>query len=117
VTRADTTGRRDTERVERVGLVGVYAMLATHLLWDPTLTAVGVAEFGIAEEDNDLVRRLWRLHPSVWLVAKGLVVGGAAGVVVRIGAHRDPATAWFPYLMAAVGFVAPLGWLELLLTR
>jgi hypothetical protein len=31
-----------------------------------------------------------------------------------MGAHRIPVTAWLLWLVAAVGIVAPLGWLELL---
>lgn len=107
----------DRPRVEQFGLLGLCAMVLTHLVWDPTVTVLGIAEFGIAEEDNSLVRRLWRLHPSVWLTAKVVVVGGVAAVILRLGAHRDPATAWVPYLMALLGLVGPLGWLELLFTR
>lgn len=107
----------DRPRVEQFGLVGLCAMLLAHLVWDPAVTAIGIAELGIAEEDNSLVRRLWRLHPSVWLAAKVVVLGAVAAVILRLGAHRDPATAWVLYLMALLGLVGPLGWLELLVTR
>lgn len=107
----DTEGR---PRVEWFGLVGLYAMVVTHLVWDPTLTALGIAEFGIAEEDNEFVRQLWEIHPLVWFAAKGVVVGGTALVMWRIGAHRDWETALLLYVIAVIGFVAPLGWLELL---
>ena len=98
----------------RVGLAGIAAMLLTNLVWDPAVTAVGVAAFGIAEEDAPLVRALWRVHPGVWLGAKVAVVGGAAAVMVRLGIHRDAVTAWVPWLLAVLGAVGPLGWLALL---
>lgn len=89
-------------------------MLAAHLVWDPVLTLVGVATFGVAEEDTAVVRTLLRIHPAAWLLVKLVVVGGVAGAMVRLGVHRDPATAWVPWVVAAAGVVGPLGWLELL---
>lgn len=100
--------------VERVGRAGLVAMLLAHLVWDPALTLAGVAEFGVAEEDNPVVRDLLSVHPVVWLGAKGLVVGGVAALLHRLGAHREVATAWAPWAIAALGVVAPLGWLALL---
>lgn len=107
----------DRPRTELIGLGGVGAMLLAHLVWDPALTAVGIAEFGLAEEDNELVRTLWSIHPVAWLAAKVLVVGGATAVVLRFGIHRDPATAWILYVIAFLGLIGPLGWLELLVVR
>ncbi|MBB6646453.1 hypothetical protein [Halobellus ruber] len=102
------------ERTSRIGTAGLVAAVVAHLVWDPALTLVGVATFGIAEEDAALVRTLLRIHPAAWVATKVVVVGGFAAVVVRIGAHRLPVTAWLLWLVAVVGFVAPLGWLELL---
>ncbi len=99
--------------VERIGLLGLAAMVIAHLVWDPLLTLAGVATFGIAEEDSAVVRSLLRLHPGLWLAAKGLLVGGWAGLVYYLGAHRHPAMAWLPWALAVVGVVAPLGWIEL----
>ncbi len=105
----------DTDRaVARFGTAGVAAMLVTHLVWDPALTLVGVARFGLAEEDTALVRTLVGVHPLVWIGAKLVVVGGAAAVIVRLGAHRDLVTACVPWFVAFLGLVGPLGWLELL---
>jgi hypothetical protein len=101
--------------VEVVGTAGVLAMLVAHLVWDPALTLLGVARFGVGEEDADLVRTLLRVHPAAWLGAKVVAVGGLAGVIVRLDVHRDPATAWLPWVVALLGFVGPLGWIELLL--
>lgn len=98
--------------VERVGGVGLALMLVTHLIWDPALTLLGVAQFGIAAEGTPFVRRLLRIHPLAWITAKLLVVGGAGAFMYRVGVHRDPVTAWGPWLLAIIGFVAPLGWLE-----
>ena len=97
-----------------IGSAGLGAAVFAHLVWDPVLTLVGVARFGVAEEDAALVRSLLEIHPAAWLAAKLLVVGGFAAVVVRLDAHRIPATAWVLWLVALLGFVAPLGWLELL---
>jgi hypothetical protein len=102
------------EGPSRVGTAGLIATVVAHLVWDPALTLVGVATFGIAEEDAALVRTLLRIHPAAWVATKVVVVGGFAAVVVRMGAHRIPVTAWLLWLVAAVGIVAPLGWLELL---
>jgi hypothetical protein len=108
---------RSRSRTELFGLGGVGAMLLAHLVWDPAMTTVGIAEFGVAEEDNELVRALWVIHPVAWIVAKVLVVGGAAVLVLRLGIHREPATAWVPYVIAVLGLLGPLGWIELLLAR
>lgn len=111
----DDTPRPDHSRTARFGRLGVALMLLAHLIWDPALTLVGVATFGIAEEDAALVRTLLAIHPAVWLVAKVVVLGAFTAVFFRIGAHRDLGTVWFPWVMALVGIVAPLGWLQLLL--
>jgi hypothetical protein len=102
------------QSVELFGLVGLCVMVFAHLVWDPTVTALGVAEFGITEEDNNVVRQLWRIHPLVWLATKGFTVGGMTIVVWRIGAHRHLVSACLLYLIAVLGFVGPLGWIELL---
>lgn len=107
------TGAEHT-RTERLGLAGIVAMLLAHLVWDPALTLAGVAVFGIAEEDTATVRALLRIHPVAWLAVKLVVLGGVTGVMLRLRVHRDPATAWVPWVIAAVGVVGPLGWLELL---
>lgn len=102
------------DRTYRIGSAGLVAAVVAHLVWDPVLTLFGVARFGVAEEDAALVRSLLGIHPAAWLAVKLLVVGGFAAVVVRLDAHRMPATAWVLWLVALLGFVAPLGWLELL---
>lgn len=107
----------DRPRVERVGVGGLCTMVFAHLVWDPALTAIGIAEFGLAEEDNELVRTLWTLHPAAWLAAKVVVVGSATVIIHRLGIHREPATAWIPYAISLLGLLGPLGWLELLLAR
>jgi hypothetical protein len=66
-----------------------------------------------SEEDTALDRTLVGVHPLVWIGAK-LVVGGAAAVIFRLGAHRDFVTACVAWFVALPGFVGPLGWLELL---
>ena len=104
----------DSELTARIGTAGLVAAVAAHLVWDPAVTLVGVAAFGIAEEDAGVVRSLLRIHPAAWLATKLVVVGGFAAVVVRIGAHRNPVTVWLLWLVALGGVVAPLGWLELL---
>jgi hypothetical protein len=110
-------GFADRPRVEQFGLGGLDAMLLAHLVWDPAVTAIGIAEFGVAEEDNRLVRALWRLHPATWLAAKVLVVGTAAAVVLRLELHREASTAWVTYGIALLGLLGPLGWVELLLAN
>lgn len=105
----------DRSRTARVGLLGIGAMLVAHLVWDPAVTLVGVTAFGIGEEDAPLVRTLLRIHPVAWLLAKVAVLGGATAVMLRLRIHRDAATAWLPWAVAVLGFVGPLGWLELLL--
>jgi len=104
-----------TLSVERIGRLGLGAMVLAHPVWDPLVTLIGVAAFGIGEEDSAVVRSLWRVHPGVWLAAKGVVVGGYAVLAYRLGAHRHPAMAWLPWVLAVVGIVAPLGWIELFL--
>jgi hypothetical protein len=109
----DTNGRWEVI-VERFGVAGLVAMLVAHLVWDPALTLIGVAEFGIDEEDTGLVRSMLRIHPAVWLAAKVVVLGSVTWIIYKLGIHRDPATAWFPWLVAVFGILGPLGWLELL---
>lgn len=87
-------------------------MCATHLVWDTTLTLVGVARFGIAAEGTPIVRDLLRVHPVAWLAVKLVVVGGGAFLLYRLGIHRHWSTAWGPWLLAVIGFLAPLGWLR-----
>mgnify|MGYP006976219192 CR=1 FL=1 len=84
-----------SERTARIGTAGLVAAVIAHLVWDPAVT-------------------LLRIHPAAWLATKLVVVGGFAAVVVRIGAHRNPVTVWLLWLVALLGVVAPLGWLELL---
>jgi hypothetical protein len=110
-------GFANRPRVEQFGLGGLAAMLLAHLVWDPAVTAIGIAEFGVAEDDNRLVRALWRLHPVTWLAVKVLVVGTAAVVVLRLEMHRAPSTAWVTYAIALLGVLGPLGWIELLLSN
>jgi uncharacterized membrane protein len=110
----DTGAETERSRTEWIGLAGIGAMLVTHLVWDTTLTLVGVAVFGIEEEDTALVRALLRIHPAVWILAKAVALGVAARVMLRLGAHRDRTTACVPWVVAVLGFVGPLGWLELL---
>ena len=114
----DTTSGDDSGRlltIERIGGLGLVLMLFTHLIWDPALTLLGVSQFGIEAEGTPFVRTLLRIHPLAWIAAKLVVVGGTGLFMYRVGVHRDPATAWGPWLLAIVGFVAPLGWLERLL--
>lgn len=101
--------------VSQIGATGILVMVLAHLVWDPALTLLGVAEFGIGEEDTDLVRSMLRIHPGVWLAAKLVFVGGGAVVMHRLGIHRDAETAWVPWFVAIPGVLGPLGWLELLL--
>jgi hypothetical protein len=112
---SDANAETGRSRTEWLGLAGIGAMLVTQLVWDTTLTLLGVAAFGIEEEDTALVRALLSFHPLAWLLAKILTLTAAAWVMLRLDAHRDPATAWVPWLLAVLGFVGPLGWLELLL--
>ncbi|RXK48670.1 hypothetical protein [Halorientalis pallida] len=109
----DPSGART--RTERVGRAGIAVMLVAHLVWDPVLTLVGVATFGVAEEDTAIVRTLLSIHPAVWLGAKVVVLGAFTAVFFRIGGHRDLGTAWLPWAVALLAILAPLGWLELLL--
>ncbi|MFB6255292.1 MAG: hypothetical protein ABEH58_00955 [Haloplanus sp.] len=111
----DTNGRAGRSRTEWVGLAGIGAMLATHLVWDTTLTLLGVAAFGIEEEGTAIVRELLWIHPVAWILAKVVVMTATTWVMLRLDAHRSPATAWVPWLLAVLGFVGPLGWFELLL--
>jgi hypothetical protein len=97
-----------------VGSAGIAVMLLAHLVWDPALTLLGVAEFGIQEEDSAFVRSLLTIHPLLWLGLKLGVVGGLAAFMYREGVHRTPQLVWLPWLLAVPGIVGPLGWLELL---
>jgi len=102
----------ETDRtVARFGTADVAAMLVPHLVWEPALTLVGVARFGVAEEDTAVLRQLLRVHPLAWLAAKVLVVGGLAVVVLRIDAHRDAVMARIPWFVALLGILGPPGWL------
>lgn len=108
----------DTQAVSRrVGSASLLAVVATHLLWDPALTLLGVAEFGIAEEDTAVVRMLLAFHPAAWLGVKLAVVSGFTAVVIWLDAHRILATTVLLWFVALLGFVAPLGWLELLVAN
>jgi hypothetical protein len=112
---SDDTPPPGHSRTARFGRVGVAVMLVAHLVWDPALTLAGVATFGVAEEDAALVRTLLSIHPAVWLTAKVVVLGAFTAVFFRIDGHRDVWTVWFPWAIAFVGIVAPLGWIQLLL--
>jgi hypothetical protein len=90
-------------------------MALSLLVWDTALTLAGVAAFGVAEEDAPLVRSLLAVHPLAWVGVKTAAVVGVTALWWRTGVHRAAATAWVPWLVAAYGFLAPLGWLELLL--
>jgi hypothetical protein len=111
----DDLGPGDRPLAATVGGAGLVAMVLAHLVWDPALTLVGVDAFGTAEEDSAVVRSLLETHPGLWLAAKLFYVGGRALLVHRVGAYRDPLVAVLPWVVAAYGVVAPLGWLELLL--
>lgn len=102
-----------TRSIERIGRLGLGALVLAHLVWDPLVTLGGVAAFGIGEEDSAVVRSLLRVHPGLWLAAKGAVVGGYVVLAYRLGAHRHPAMVWLPWALAAIGILAPLGWIEL----
>jgi hypothetical protein len=108
-------GERDRSLAATAGAAGLVAMVFAHLVWDPVLTLLGVEAFGVAEEDSPLVRSLLETHPGLWLAAKVLFVGGGAAAIYRVGAYRDPPVAVLLWVVAVVGAVAPLGWLELLL--
>jgi len=110
----DDSVRGDRSRAVTVGAAGLAAMVLTHLVWDPALTLLGVHAFGIGEEDSAVVRSLLETHPALWLGAKLLFVGGSAFMISTIGAYRDPLIAALLWVVAVYGFVAPLGWLELL---
>ncbi|WP_299264381.1 hypothetical protein [Halorientalis sp.] len=110
----DDSPQPDSQTV-RLGRLGVALMLVAHLVWDPALTLAGVAAFGVVEEDSALVRTLLTIHPAVWLAAKVAALGAFTGLFFAIGAHRDIETVLFPWLIALLGIVAPLGWIPLLL--
>jgi hypothetical protein len=110
---AAETDREARPIATRLGSAGIAVMLVTHLVWDPVLTLLGVAEFGLQEEDSAVVRSLLAVHPTVWLGLKVATVGGLAWVMTREGVHRNPRLAWLPWLLAVPGFLGPLGWLEL----
>lgn len=117
VVEAAMTEPAESDLAARVGGAGLVAMLVTHLVWDPALTLLGVGRFGIAAEGTPFVRDLLRIHPVAWLVVKFLVVGGGAALMYRAGIHREWATAWGPWVIALLGFVAPLGWLRRLFSE
>jgi hypothetical protein len=97
------------------GGAGLAAMVFAHLVWDPALTLLGVAAFGVGEEDAAFVRTLLAVHPALWLGAKVLYVGGGATVLYWTDAYRTPIAGVLLWAVAVYGVVAPLGWLELLL--
>ena len=110
----DDSVRGDRSRAVTVGAAGLAAMVLTHLVWDPALTLLGVHTFGVGEEDSAVVRSLLETHPALWLGAKLLFVGGGGFMIYKLGAYRDPLVAALLWAVAVYGFVAPLGWLELL---
>jgi hypothetical protein len=93
------------------GRLALVALVVTHVVWDPLLTLAGVAEFGLRHEETELVRTLIAVHPLAWLLAKVVVIGGAVAVIHRAGAHRTRPSVWLVWVLALLGFVAPLGWL------
>ncbi|ESS07427.1 MAG: hypothetical protein A07HB70_00377 [uncultured archaeon A07HB70] len=111
----DEGERDDLSLAPALGGAGLAAMVLAHLVWDPALTLLGVAAFGVGEEDAAFVRALLAVHPALWLGAKVLYVGGGAAVLYRTGAYRTPMAAVLLWAVAVYGVVAPLGWLELLL--